>query len=282
MKYPESIEFSNIHELGKLNFTYHLPFGDEKNLKSPLPPIIKIQSQNGRNYVLETGVIDYNLNFHKCPISFHYVELGQITLFVNEYHHDGITISCEIKVYSEDYISVKIFNIALKGHGRPLYAVRILNNIINSVNLYINSGRHLDDLRQLVQTENSELGIDKKIILNIISSLSCTFYENCRYVPRNDNRFWNELEIGNLPTNKYLKDLLVECIKIRYGNNVYSEESCIIVTYNHYCAYSMSHGRHKIEFDQEYFNKVSDYLKVEMASRYDKVLCLFAQMELET
>ena len=158
----------------------------------------------------------------------------------------------------------------------------MVNSIINSVNLYINSGRHLDNLRQLVQAENSELGIDKKTILKTINNLSCTFYENCHYVPRNDNRFWNELEIGNLPANKYLKDLLVECLQIRYQNKVYIKESHIIVTYNHHSAYSMSHGKEKIKFDQGYFNEVTDYLKIEMATRYDKVLCLFGQMELET
>lgn len=185
-------------------------------------------------------------------------------------------------IYSKDGNSkidlpTKFFCSAAPSHCLDIRVTKL----INAVNLYIENNHSINELKQIIISKGKKIGISNIVICKTINALEFTFFENSALVSAagKDNKFWNELEIRSLPSNIYLYDLIVSILEGRYGDDLKIRSDYLLIKYDHTSGYTPTSPRKQISFDKELHLKITDILKIGIATKYNEEECLFGYMK---
>lgn len=217
----------NIHQLGK--FCLHFGGTYDHPLYSCLRPVFKVENfKKQSHYDLLTGFLSIEKKFHECPLSILFTQIDSIKI-----REDGEKkyVSSSLLIFSKDYQNQREIKVNLESQ-RVLSGVvneMYLNSIINTLNQYVELGNDIN----LINDEhfnNKDFFWKKKKndILKIINDLNFSFESKSRSRVGKDTKYWEEVEISNLPKSTYIKSKILEILsKNRHFYMIESNENII-------------------------------------------------------
>ncbi len=264
------LHVNGIDQIGKYNL--HLGRSYDNPNKSCLIPVFAIKQDGQKDFFLQPGFLSTNEYFYPCPFSISYVQLDFIKYYQKEY---DVHIEANLKIFSKDFISQRDISIHLNSDwlDNNVVGPMHINEIVNALNVYIEYDNNLDELNDNFFTNKFDIKeLKSHQILRGINNLAFKYYSNDRSRIGKDNKFWNEVEIQNLPENNYLTELYLGIIK-KSGivDSIEYSDSMFFATYANEYAYSPSHGRQEIMEDTEKTNQIKDILKYEINQRIDLI-----------
>ncbi len=270
------IYIDNMTEFGKFN-AHH---SDKHEVLSILRPVYKInKSENDQDtFVLIPGYIDTDNRFFECPFDIFYVQLDKIIQFQK---YKNPTMYCKIdaylKIFSKDFSKFRIEKLSYESKGRSILDFMNFNRIINIINEFINRGKDIDDLAIDKVSTGSPYEQGKSIVLGIVNSLKFEFFESSRNRVGKDNFFWESATVTDLPTDNYLKKLIIDnlfkqCSKISYSENIIGMQFQINE------AFAPSFETRRLENQEGRDTSIKDLLKLDLAIAYNSRDHLFEKL----
>mgnify|MGYP003620211497 CR=1 FL=1 len=211
-KESKYIYIDNCFELGK----FYAHYG-HRNHSSIMQPVFKIVSNENLNkYELVAGYLDNNENFYNCPLVVHHLKIKYYSIthvsnngkFSNE-----ISITLFIEIYDLDYLFSKELEINICENKFTSIDFMRFNPIINYLNLFINSGRKINELNVNILANFYPESNSIENIIGLINNLEMLVFEDSQSRVGKDNRFWEDLEIRNLPENSYFIKSIKKCFE---------------------------------------------------------------------
>ena len=264
--------------------TKYIPFRDEKikdsfNYKI-LEPILKEKVLNHDEIEYIPGYIDDKSNFYNCPIIIDYIKIKKYSV-LEHIEREGFSIkvktySVYLDIYSKDFKQHISRTIRATGSNFIVEDIDILNNSINFLNKFINSDRTIEAINFDIFNSRFPKKVNKEIMLNEINNLNINVYSDSKNIPGKDNKYWTEAIIDNLPKNKYLKTLFVECIK-KQGFTYLNKNNGIVLILESESAWSPTIPREHLK--NYPIHKIKDTLIMDMALNFNPIEYTLSQME---
>ncbi len=274
-KESKYIYIDNCFELGK----FYAHYG-HRNHSSIMQPVFKIVSNENLNkYELVAGYLDNNENFYNCPLVVHHLKIKYYSIthvsnngkFSNE-----ISITLFIEIYDLDYLFSKELEINICENKFTSIDFMRFNPIINYLNLFINSGRKINELNVNILANFYPESNSIENIIGLINNLEMLVFEDSQSRVGKDNRFWEDLEIRNLPENSYFIKLIKKCFE-NQGKRCKMMDYGLSVELCSDYAWSPSYSRNEIKnYDLTY---IKDKLKVLIAAEFDTLEYILSGME---
>lgn len=259
---------NGIDKIGGFYLHYGGAYDHPRN--SCLRPVFSIEKKEINHSQLIAGFLSINNEFFKCPFSIFYVQINSIESYQKD---DKELINSSLIVFSKDFSHNRTIVVQLESDsiGSGVVNPMNLNEIINSINLYIERENDLDVLNEDIFIGNFNLKtLNQNQIADYINQLKFNFFVNCRARVGKDNVFWDEVEIGNVPKNKYIISLFEEILnKANIFDSISINDSIFLAKYNKDYAYSRSHYREKTSDNPEKINEIKDTLKLKIYSLID-------------
>lgn len=295
------IEFYNIDILGELNYRYKILNPKNSKNHSLLRPIIIPQITKEKSKFKDaeyvTGYLNPNLTFFSSHLYFKYVCLKKLD--IKKYskkmkYGERITHKIEISfdVYSKDFSENKDIRFEVDLNYNNIPQINLICDTINWLNLYVDNENNIcelnhffpiDKINDYLKDRNYGIIYNKQIILETISNLEFEYFSNGIYRPRKDDDFWNEIEISNLPKNKYLKELIQKTLKDSGYKEVETEKKemkdqifVFITEYN--TKGNMFWHRGKEELKPEILDKITSILKIGMHINFNELECIYGMI----
>jgi hypothetical protein len=272
------IFIDNCFELGKF-YAHHgtrTPFA----IMQPVFRIVTIE--NLKEYELEAGYLDRKENFYKCPLEIHYLKINKYLIkreFVDAKSLNKIIISLYFEIFDLDYINSIESEIMLWEYEYQHFDFMRFNPIINYLNLYIKSGRKIKDLNFSILDKFYPQSNSLEKIIGLINDLEMKIFEDSQSRVGKDNRFWEDLEIRNLPENLYFKQLIIKCFEKQGKRCKVTDFGLSIELCSDY-AWSPSYRRRELENYET--ADIKDRLKVLLAVEFDSLEFTLSGMEINT
>jgi hypothetical protein len=259
----EYLLIKNINEIGNFYVVDNLYL---KNINN-ITPVFKILNENNdlRNYKLITGNIDIDGQFYHTPILISYLKINYITIKKDDGYEQRNIVEMNVNIFNKKFTENLNLTTKIKtgNHSDIILNIYQLFVKINLLNKYINLDNTLEDL-DILKLEEDFKPISQENLISIINKLNFHYYENSKYRPRKDNDdIWIELEVNELPENKYLKKLLINHIGEEFDslNNI-EEENCHLFITNHFDNNLISSfGRRPLDMDGFHAKKYKYYIK---------------------
>lgn len=264
----EYFNVNNLQDLGKFNFW------EQNKQQSCVHPVLKINKLDKLSFLFEPGYLTNNNEFYKCPLSIGFVQLDYLKWYT-KIHTNYLESS--LILFSKDYQKKRIIDIAIQSHYVGLWSDVVtpngINTMINTINIYIDYGNDIDDLEITIfqQKEKYFEKISDLKILFEINKLKYTFFENDSTSVGKDSQYWNEIEISNLPSNVYISDVIIDVIsRFVLLDSIKFENYKLLIIYNSGSAYCRTYGRKQISNDVQKEKEISDVLKLNILSVFDR------------
>lgn len=269
MENRDYLLINDIQILGKFLLHYGSIY-DHPN-KECMRAVLKINKKSNDHFYFTPGYRSYEQQYFQCPLSILYTQLNWIETIEEG---DYTSLKAEIVVFSKNYKQSRTIclnqSISQRGSRPPLNPMD-LNNVVNSINYYIEAGYNIDllDSDYLDRTINIK-ALSPIDLLRMINMLEFKFYANDLVRVGKDNLFWNEIIITKLPKNIYLGKLF-ETILLQSGivDSAELREERILATYNRHYSYSPSSGKETIGLDIKKTEEIKDYLKLNILNVFD-------------
>lgn len=201
----------------------------------PLQPVYKVKSNiyyPTNKYHLIPGYIDSEENFYQCPLLASFVQVNkikQIDYFDEEKPKSGLLkkecVMMDTIIFSKDYKqNIKkeiVISSNFENGSRPSVMTGLFDRVINTLNEYIQLGKDIDDIDFEKLTKLPPKSDPKRLSIKIVEALEFEYYDNSKRRPRHDHdSSWKEIEVRNLPKDKYLlkliaKNLRKQCRRVR-------------------------------------------------------------------
>lgn len=250
-----------------------VPFLEKEH--TTVVPIIRIGSIEGYGETafskLRCGFLDKENHFYEVPLSFWYVKVvgGEVK---------GHQIVLNLEVYSKSLKETKQLKLEGRAFNEGQYGGLLVDEYINSINLYIHSGRDLAKLNRLVTLDNANNTKERREkILKILSILKFNFFD-CSQISNaagKDNEFWKECEILGFEQNSLIGKLLVKSLEREYKYRVRylrdnEPKNKIVVKYDEESAYAPAYGgRKEIDKDENICNELIEIFKFYFSVNFD-------------
>ena len=140
------------------------------------------------------------------------------------------------------------------------------DRVINTLNRFIKKGNKIDDIDLGQLSELPPRKDPKKLVLKIVDDLKFEYYRNSKRRPRHDHdSSWKEIEIRNLPNDKYLQKLIASVLP---GKTKKTEFGLLLII--DYRPTSWSSGkREKIKDPKDKRKKIKSNLKLDLYKEYN-------------
>ncbi len=260
------IQIEGYNELGE----FYANYGDLTKNRGILKPSFEVNKKNENSYQLNPGFIS-NKKFYQCPLPVFYVEV--ISVSEEKAYSPSrldLIINIELNIYDKEFNNS--INTTIKKKESNI-SFMIINNIINNLNKYIDSGNDIT----LIDLNSKELIHNKKrdlfFIRSIVHKLDFDFYENSQNRPRRDDKFWNELEIRNFPKNNYLNKLFKNILKKLCSRITNTDYGILLIDLNGIGVpneYNSSFGRRKFKSEEYSKNYIIESILMCLAKEYDE------------
>lgn len=252
---------------------------------TPLMPVLSVEwikEEKLHRYILTPGFLDTEENFHSCPVLIFYCQLIK---YIQEEDFSGDfpfqqTVHFSFKLFSVDFKEFKRFNMKFTTHDTIRLDWGVFDKVINLLNLYIKRGYSIHNLNiEGLNFDDFTLN-DDRILINIVNQMDFVFYEDCRIKVGDDNRFWDEAEVNNIPNDQYLKNIIFFCLK-KQCRKISELEDGYLMTFEIEFAWAPSHSRRRKDEDQtQRINEIKDFLKIDLAKVYDRYDHLFSKISI--
>ncbi len=214
-------------------------------------------------YDLTPGYESIDSVLHECPISVFYVQINSLKKHKNDkYTEVHLTLFSKQKTQNRQVIA-KLREV----NGSSFWE---LNKCVNALNLYIDNDNKLEELDDQLFTPM--LSFDKLTVSQIlkwVNQLKMDFFENCQSRVGKDNYYWNEVEIKNLPDNRYFVTCLHALLTAtNHFEWVYGDYNIIGLEYRRTAAYSSSHPRRIIAHDEIEELIIKDLIKINILNHF--------------
>lgn len=261
---------NNIQILDEFRIHYGSIY-DNPN-KECLRAVLKVNKKSNNHYYFSPGYKSYDDKYFQCPLSAIYTQLNSIEIINNE---NTSKFKAELVVFCKNFKKTRILEInsTLSNLGsRPILSPMILNDVINTINSYIDKGYDIDLLNIKYIEKNLDLPrLYPSDLLNIINSLEFGFYSNDRIRVGKDNQYWEEVEISNIPSNYFGKIFTNILSKSNLLDRARLDKQKIICTFNHHTAWYKSEGRKPQTLNKNKIEEIKDYLKMDIMILYNSV-----------
>lgn len=263
---------NEIDTLGKF-YLHHGSIRDNPNT-TPLRACMKCVRKDGEIH-LRPGYLTYSKEFHPCPLVALNVQINDVEILES----NNIVIA-RLVLFSKSLKEQRVLEI--NSNSRFPGAI---NQLVNLLNSYVNAGNDISLLNELML--NNHIGlrpINKQQLLSNINQISVIFFENSQSRVGKDNVFWSEIELSNLPENRYLTQAIVKLLSAdnEFDNVHYRpEQNLIIVSFGHTNAYSPHTGRIECEVEPNQDQNIKDLMKLNLLKFFDTDLELYSRLKLE-
>ncbi|NPD45716.1 hypothetical protein [Lentimicrobium sp. S6] len=191
-----------------------------------------------------------------------YIQINSIKYYEKKSYN---YLEAQLLVFSKDFQTYKdIFvNINSYHYGCGAVCIQSINDIINSINIYIDYDNSLELLDEKLFENRFQLPkLDKAKLLNDIDNLEFKYYSNSSYRFKKDNIFWKEIEISNLPNNSYITNLYMLTLrKSIILDSSHLSNNILLLTYDREDIYSRHCGKQEIEEDLRKSDEIRGILK---------------------
>lgn len=264
-KHNKYIQIEGYKKLGEFYANYS---NLTKNIEI-LKPTFEVNKQSVNYSVFIPGFISNN-KFYKCPLPVFYVEIISITeeKAYTTSRLDKI-IKIELNIYDKEFNN--FINITITNKESSI-SFMLINKLVNNLNKYIVSGNDI----KLIDLNSKELFHNQKrdlfFLRNIVHKMEFDFYENSQNRPGRDDKFWNELEIRNLPTNNYLNKLFKYVFKNLCSSSEITDYGILLIDLKGIGVpnnYNSSFGRRKFENEEYSKNYIIESILMYLAIEYN-------------
>lgn len=195
-RYNSYYSFLNVDHLGKLSMVYR------SQISSAIIHPVLLESYLEEQSTYNPGYLDINGNFYSCPICIFFIQINKII----QYPNVRTNIEIQANIYNKDFSHYRTEVIKVKAHSSQI------PRILNAINIFIDRDNQLEnlDIKNVYPIRRYDT---EKIVISGIDHLKLNFFENSRYVPRKDNVFWVEVEVRNIPSDRYLSKLIISSLK---------------------------------------------------------------------
>jgi hypothetical protein len=248
---------------------FYANFSNLTKNKEILKPAFQVDKQSVNYSELIPGFISNN-KFYKCPLPVFYVEIISISeekSYTPSRLHKIIKI--ELNIYDKEFNNFINFTTTKKESS---ISFMLINKLVNNLNKYIVSGNDI----KLLNINSEELFHNQKrdlfFVRNIVHKMDFDFYENSQNRPGRDDRFWNELEIRNLPANNYLNKLFISVFKKLSLFSEITDYGILLINIKGIGVsndYNSSFGRRKFENGEYSKNYIIESILMYLAIEYN-------------
>lgn len=269
------IQIDNYDKLG----SFYANYGEVKPIQGILKPCFQISSEKKMEH-LKPGYLTSN-GFIECPLAIFYIELFSVKVIRIDYPIGMVKVELEFSIYNKSYKNFIRVKITDESHGNNFM---IMNTAINTLNRFVDSNNDIGTLnlnsREIFHPHN----IKKDHLINLVNELKMEFYENSLNRIGRDDSFWDECEIRNLPKQRYLKTIFINCLKklckrieiTDYGLKMVSLNSVSNIGID--LNYNSSFGRRKLH-SELYIELYQKALLMDLAIIYNNEEYLFDRLK---
>jgi hypothetical protein len=268
------IHIDNCLELGK----FYSHFGEKQFSSIMLPVFNIVVIEDHKKYELHAGYIDRKGIFFSCPLEIHFLKISKYLIdieWIKEKSNQKTTINLFLEIYSADFSNSLELEIVKSEYGYTSLSFMNFNDVINYLNLYVSFGKKLGNLDINALNDFYPQNNPISNITSAVNNLDLKVFENSKNRVGKDNRFWTDLEIRNLPKNKYLTKLIKDSFKLQ-GLSCNSDDNGLVVELSSDYMWSPTIPRKQI-IDYDLIS-IRDQLKISMAKEFDEkeyiVTCL--------
>lgn len=204
----EYIHIDNYNTFGKF-YAHHGP----RELTDELTAVFKRELIADKKTKLVPGF--YNpktTNFIEAPIEQFYVRLYEIVQ--EESMKQGCyNVILTVKLDILNKIKQVVYSDTLTFEKEGSFTFMFFNDFVNYINKYIESGNEISDINfQSINPYSFRESKKEEFIYELIK-MDFKAFDCSRNNPGKDNSFWTEIELRNLPKNKYVRSLIETCLK---------------------------------------------------------------------
>lgn len=217
------------------------------------------------------GILDQNGLFIEKPLKVKYVEIERIEHIEKGENLDtrNQIVNMSFNTYCKDFTEKKWWHIKKERVGRMVLDIMAFDEVVNTINLYIDSGRDLKSLDFTLFNEDNELYLDRLIILTAVDALEIDFKGEW-YGKYNDDYHYI-FYLKNLPKDRYLRYILIQALNIQCRKVDSAENGVKGYIYN-YTQFSMTISSPNTITKEEgimTINRFKDILKLDMAKMFN-------------